>query len=239
MPRHHLTRLPLLLATAWLAVTLAACNNPPPEESAAPEEPAPTAPQPDVADSKRLINGADRLIAAMNKPTEPFHVSFKSRENLVGDKSKPPQMGAVNLQADLSPLFLNLIATRGGIVKTVTARQGDETNWGAAHVTALGVLTNLNFVIALGATVAPPPSTDLVGKVVADKFVFDTAVTLPGQALGLEAARAVQPAIKDCRGTAWIAEQSGVLVKFNVDAEYEDQYDHTWEEHYEGEVTPK
>jgi hypothetical protein len=45
--------------------------------------------------------------------------------------------------------------------------------------------------------------------------------------------------IKDCKGTAWIAEDSGLLIKFNIDADYQDKNNHSWKEHYEGMVTPK
>jgi hypothetical protein len=45
--------------------------------------------------------------------------------------------------------------------------------------------------------------------------------------------------VKDSRGTAWIAKDSGELVKFNIDTDYVDKNGHAWKEHYEGEVTPK
>ncbi len=108
-----------------------------------------------------------------------------------------------------------------------------------ANLTTLGMMTSPNLVIAVGSTVTSPPSTDLVGATPADKFTFDTAAATPSQQLGLEAARAVLTTIKDCKGTAWIAKDSGLLIKFNIDADYLDRNSHAWREHYEGEVTPK
>jgi hypothetical protein len=94
-------------------------------------------------------------------------------------------------------------------------------------------------VIALGASVTSPPSTDLVGMIAADRFTFDTAAPTPSQKLGLERARMVVTTIKGCRGTVWIAEDSGQLIKFNIDADYQDQNNQAWSEHYEGVVTPQ
>jgi hypothetical protein len=57
--------------------------------------------------------------------------------------------------------------------------------------------------------------------------------------MGLAAARMVLTTIGDCKGMVWIAKDSGLLIRFNVDADYRDQNNHAWKEHYEGEVTPK
>jgi len=55
----------------------------------------------------------------------------------------------------------------------------------------------------------------------------------------VERARIVVSTIRSCRGTAWIAEDSGQLIKFNIDADYLDKNNQAWKEHYEGLVTPK
>jgi hypothetical protein len=231
------TKVFAMLAGLTLAAALLACNdNPTPVVSSTPE---PKAPMPDMTDAKRLSDGATKLIDAMNKPTESFHFSFKGQENLNEDRTKPPQVGPVVLQADVSPGEISLTETRGSTRKTSSARKGDDLDWAMTNLTVLGVMTNPNFVIALGSTVAGPPSTDLVGATVADKFTFDTTAATPAQSRGLEAARAVLSTIKDCKGTAWIAEQSGLLIKFNIDTDYLDKDSHAWKEHYEGEVTRK
>ena len=46
-------------------------------------------------------------------------------------------------------------------------------------------------------------------------------------------------AIQNCKGTAWIAKDSGELVKFDIDAEFQGSAGQSWNEHYEGLVTPK
>jgi hypothetical protein len=46
-------------------------------------------------------------------------------------------------------------------------------------------------------------------------------------------------AIKDSKGTVWIAKDSSEMIKFNIDTDYLDKDGHAWKEHYEGEVTTK
>ena len=88
------------------------------------------------------------------------------------------------LQADISPEEINLTETRGSTTKTSKAKCGDEMNWAMANLTTLGVMTSPNLVIAVGASVTSPPSTDLVGTTPADKFTFDTAAATPSQKMG-------------------------------------------------------
>lgn len=193
-----------------------------------------------VTDAQRLSDGATKLIAAMKRPTGPFHFFYKGKENLTVDKTQPPRVGAVTLQADFSPEEIDLKETRGSSTKTTKAKYGDETNWGMANLATLRVMTSPTLVIAVGASVTSAPSTDLVGTTVADKFTFDTtAAPTPAQKLGLERARMVLTTIRDCKGTAWVAEDSGQLIKFNIDADYRDGSGHAWKEHYEGVVIPK
>jgi hypothetical protein len=226
-----------MLAVLTLAAALVACNNNP--TPVASSVPAPLAPAPDLTDANRLSDGPSKLIDAMKKPTEKFHFSFKGQENLSEDKTQQPRVGPVVLQADVSPEEINLVETRGSATKTSKAKMGDEVNWAMANLTTLGVMTSPTFVIAVGAAVAAPPSTDLVGSTPADKFTFDTTAATPSQKVGLDAARLVLTTIKDCKGTAWIAKDSGLLVKFNIEADYVDKNNHAWKEHYEGDVTPK
>ena len=194
---------------------------------------------PNSTDAQRLSDGASRLMQAIKKPAASFHFSFKGHENLSADKTKPPQVGAVDLQADVAPEGIQLIGKRGSNTQTVKAKWGDQTKWDIASLTALGAMTSPTLVIAVGASVAPPPTTDLVRGTLADKFVFDTTTATSAQKKGLERARLVVSTIQDCKGTAWIATDSGLLIKFNIDAAYLDKNGHAWQEHYEGEVTPK
>ncbi|MGA3323429.1 MAG: hypothetical protein ABSF45_03075 [Terriglobia bacterium] len=230
-----------MLAGLILVAALLACsNNSTPEVHSVP---APRASKPNMTDARRLSDGANKLMDAMNKPKTSFHFSFKGQENIndkfIRDQTQQPQVGPVALQADISPEEISLTETRGSTTKTSKAKKGDEMNWAMANLTTLGTMTSPNFVIAVASAVAAPPSTDLVGATPADKFTFDTTTATPSQKMGLDAARMVLTTIKDCKGTAWIAKESGLLIKFNVDADYLDKYNRAWKEHYEGEVTPK
>jgi hypothetical protein len=214
-----------MLVGLMLVAALLACNN-----SSTPEVrtlPAPSASTPNMTDAKRLSDGAGKLIDAMKKPAGSFHFSFKGQENIGEDKTQPPQMGPVALQADISPEEINLTETRGSTTKTFKAKKG-ELVWGSTKLATVGVILSPSSVIAVGSSVTAPPSADLVGAIPADKFTFDTATATPSQKVGL-----------DCKGTAWIAKDSGLLIKFNIDADYLDKYNRAWKEHYEGEVTPK
>lgn len=233
--RHR--RVLLLLVGLAVVAALPACNdNSTPVVSSAP---ARRAPQTSMADARRLSDGANKLIDAMKKPTSSFRFTFSGQENLVDDRTQIPQVGPVVLQADITPDEISVSETRGTAKKISKAKKTDEMNWSMANLATLGVMTNPNFVIAVGSAVTSRPETDLVGATPADKFTFDTSAANPTQKMGLDAARAVLSIIKDCKGTAWIAMDSGLLIKFNIDADYLDKYQHEWKEHYEGVVTPK
>jgi hypothetical protein len=226
---------------ALVTVLAGACNNNAPQVSIS--QPVTTAPNSSVADARRLSDGANKLIEAMNKPVGAFHFSFKGQENIntrgAQDKSGKPVIGPVSLEADVSPLEIDLKEKHGGTLKPTQAKRDDEMNWKMAHLAILGVMTSPNLVIAVGSNVAGPPGNDLVGTMMTDKYSFDTTTATGAQKRAFDLARLVLPSIKDCKGTAWIAKDSGELVKFDVDAAYLDQNGHAWNEHYEGVVVPK
>ena len=118
---------------------LAACNN-----TTAPRpvsEPASRAAAPDLTDAQRLSDGAGKLTDAMKHPTAKFHFDYKGQENLTGNKAKPPQVGPVFLQAEISPQEISLRETRGATTRTSKATNGDELGWSMANLTTLGVMT--------------------------------------------------------------------------------------------------
>jgi hypothetical protein len=228
-------------ASLVLAAALVGCkSNPAPVKSAAS---APATGVSAQSDARRLSGGANKLIDAMNKPTKSFHFSFQGQENINGkylrDRTQAPEVGPVDLQADVSPDELNLTETRGQTKKVAKAKKGDEMNWAMAQLALIGVMTSPNFTIAIGSTVASSPSNDMVGTTLADKYTFDTTTATGSQKMALDVTRAMLTSIKECKGTAWIAKDSGELVKFNLDADCLDKNAHSWKEHYEGEVTPK
>ena len=228
----------VFLAGLTFAAATAACNNNPAPVVTNVTVP-PASSEVDRTDAQRLSNGASKLIERMRRPTVSFHFSYKGRESLNEDKTNPPQVGPVVLQADISPEEITVIQTRIGISRTSKAKYGDEVNWGMANLMTLGAMTHPTLVIAMGASVTSPPVSDMVGRTLADKFTFDTSSATETQKIGLQRARMVVSSIKDCKGTAWIANDSGLLVKFNIDADYTDKNSYSWQEHYEGEVSPK
>jgi len=45
--------------------------------------------------------------------------------------------------------------------------------------------------------------------------------------------------LQSTKGTVWLEKSTGKLVKFDIAASFADQHSNSWQEHYEGEVTPK
>jgi hypothetical protein len=231
----------ILGASLVLAAALVGCkSNPAPVKSAAS---APATRVSAQSAARRLSAGANKLIDAMSKPTKSFHLSFQGQENIndkyLRDRTQAPEVGPVDLQADVSPDELTLTETRGQTKKAAKAKKGDEMNWAIAQLALIGVMTSPNFTIAIGSTVASSPTNDMVGATLADKYTFDTTTATGSQKMALDVTRTMLTSIKECKGTAWIAKDSGELVKFNLDADYLDKNAHSWKEHYEGEVTPK
>ncbi|HTS67657.1 MAG TPA: hypothetical protein VMO17_01640 [Terriglobia bacterium] len=199
--------------------------------------------RPNLTDARRLSEGGNKLTDAMSKPKTSFHFSFQGQENVsdkyTRDKTLPPEIGPVTQEADISPEEIKVTEMRGSTTRTIQAKKGDDLNWAMANLATLGAITSPNFVIAVGASVTGPPSADLVKTIPVDKFVFDTTMATATQKIGLDAARRILTTLKECKGTAWISKDSGILIKFDLDADYLDQNGHAWREHYEGEVTPQ
>jgi hypothetical protein len=238
MRTHTAVRSLALLECFALLAILSSCENKP--IPVASSDRMPRTPEVNATDAKRLSDGATKLLAAMKRPTRSFHFAYNGQENLASDKAKPPVVGSVTLQAEFSPEEIQVAEIRGKTITTSKARYGDDVNWGIANLKLLQVMTNPTLAIAVGASVTSPPSIDLVGTVTAEMFTFDTtSANTPSARRGLERARLVVTSIKDCKGTAWIAEDSGQLIKFNIDSNFVDGNNHSWKEHYEGIVSPK
>jgi hypothetical protein len=233
----------LLAAATITFLALTACKSKPPAGESSTSAPASRPSTQTMNDSKRLSAGANKLMDAVNNPTTSFHFSFSGQENISEkyqrDKTQAPEVGPVGLEADISPDEMNMTETRGQTKKTTDAKKSDQMSWAMAHLTVLGPMTSANFSIALGSSVASSPGGDMVGTVPADKYAFDTATATGPQKMGLDMARSMLTSIKDTKGTAWIAKDSGELIKFNIDTDYQDKNGHAWKEHYEGQVTPK
>lgn len=230
-------------AVLILAGVLPGCASKPAPMESFSNAPKPRASRPNMTEARRLSAGANKLVDALTKPTETFHFSFKGEQNLNDkypeDKTQSPKVGPVTLEMDVSPEVRNIVETRGETRTTTRVAKTDEVNNAMANLALLGVMSEVNFSIALGSAVASSPSSDAVGTVPADKFTFDTSQANPTQKTALDIARAMLTTIQNTKGSAWIARDSGRMIKFNIDTDYEGKDGHAWKEHYEGDVTPK
>jgi len=191
----------------------------------------------------KLSNCMKLLLDSMEKPQAPFHYAFKGEENINPkypmDKSAKPEVGPVDLQADISADEINITEVRGQKKTEHKAKKSDELGWPMAHLSLLGSLTSPGFAIAVGTTIARPAGSDTVGSVAAEKYEFDTSTATGAQKAGLEIAKSMLTNIESTKGTVWLEKDTGRLVKFNIDADLRDKAGNAWKEQYEGEVTPK
>jgi len=232
----------LCMASAGLALAMAlvGCRSKPASVENAAKSQASAS---HMTDSSGMANGANKLLEAMTKPTQSFHLSFKGEQNINEkypmDKTQAPKLGPVTLEADISPDGNDIVETRGQTKTESKPKKGDELGMAMANLALVGLMTDVNLNIALGSSVATSPSSDLVGTTMADKYTYDTTQANPTQKMGLDVARTMLTSIEDSKGTVWIAKDSGRMIKFNIDSDYRDKNGHAWKEHYEGEVTPK
>lgn len=193
--------------------------------------------------SKKLQNCTKLLMDSLEKPTSPFHFSYKAQQNINSkypmDKTAKPEVGPVELQADVSPEELDITETRGGKRSEHKAKKSDEAAWAFAQLDLLGPLTNTGFVLAFGQLVARPAGSDTVGGVATDKYDFDTSTATGSTKVSLDIAKGIITNIQSTKGTVWLDKSTGRLVKFNLDGDFADKAGHAWKEHYEGEVAPK
>jgi len=227
-----------LLACLVVAVALSACGTKPSPSSSAPMERA------NVPDSQRKLQRSTNLMMdAINKPTMPIHFSYKGQQNLNDkyprEESAKPEVGPIQIEADISPDALNLTETRGGKKTERKIAKSDAAGMAFARLDLLGPLMNVTMVTAVGTPVAQPAGSDAVEGAAADKFQFDTATATGPKAAGVQMAKSMLTNFQNVKGTVWVDQSSGRLSKFNLDADFADKAGNTWKEHYEGEVTPK
>ena len=193
--------------------------------------------------SQKLQNCTKLLMDSMEKPTTPFHFSYKAQENINTkypmDKAAKPELGPVAVEADVSPDEIDVTSTRGKQTSSHKAKKGDEGAWAFAQMDLLGPMTGTGILLAFGQAVARPAGSDTVGGVATDKYDFDTSTATGSTKAGLDMAKAMITNIDNTKGTVWVDKATGRLTKFNMEAEFKDKAGNTWNEHYEGEVTPK
>jgi hypothetical protein len=240
---------PTLLERGWIigmaclavAGLLASCQRSAPPTATKPATATQGASRPTAnTASARLRNGAKILTAAMEHPKTPFHYSYKGQQNVTENyafkKTAKPQVGAVTMEADVSPEEMIITSLWGGKKEDHNAKRSDEGGWMNAQLSLTSNVTPSLMMIDLIAGLATEAGSDTVGGVAANKFTFDSSTVTPAQQFEYDAIRPSQ--YKAIKVAAWVAKDSGELVKFNIDESIADERG-AWDEHVEGEITPK
>ena len=196
------------------------------------------------SDTKQKLQGCTKLLLdSLEKPTAPYHLSYKAQENInlkyPRDAAAKPEVGPVELEADISPDQINLTSVRGKQKTEHKAAKTDQLAWSMANLELIGPVTSTALMLAFGQMVAQPAGSGTAGGVSADKYEFDTATATGSTKAGLDIARGMITNLQSTKGTVWLEKSTGKLVKFDIDASFADQHSNSWQEHYEGEVTPK
>ncbi len=222
---------------------LAGCSKTPSSSPAAP-------PRTTTADSRELsqhmTEGMKLLMDSVSKPTAAFHLSYRSQENLNPkfpmDASAKPDVGPVDVEADVSPDSLNVQTTRGKKTSAAKATRADQLAWPMAQLEVSGTLLGPSIAMAFGGVTARDSGADMVAGVAADKIDFDTTTATASQLAGLKMAQSMlggRIKFESVKGTAWLEKSSGKLVKLNVETDLADQAGNSWKESYAVEVTAK
>jgi len=195
-------------------------------------------------DTKKKFQDCTKLLMdSLQKPTAPYHFSYKAQENINPkfpmDKTAKPEVGPVELEGDFSPDEISLTSVRGKEKTEHKAAKTDQLAWSMTALDTSGPILSTGMMLAFGQLVAQSSGSDSVGGVPADKYDFDTSSATGSTKAGLDIAKAMLTNIQSTKGTVWIEKSTGKLVKFNIDADYADKNSNSWKEHYEGVVTPK
>jgi hypothetical protein len=241
--------LPTLLERGWIigmaclavAGLLASCQKSAPPTATTQATATQGASRPTVNTvSERLRKSTKILSDTLEHPKTPFHYSYKGQQNVTEsydfNKTLKPQVGAVTMEADVSPDEMIITSMWGGKKEDHNAKKSDESGWTGAQLSLMANVTEPVGMIYLIADLATEAGSDTVGGVAADKFTFDSSTVTAAQMFEYDAIR--PPRSKAIKVAAWVAKDSGELVKFNIDESIADERG-AWEEHREGEVTPK
>jgi len=183
------------------------------------------------------------LMESFQKPTAAYHFSYKAQENINPkfpmNKTAKPEVGPVEIEADISPDQLNLASVRGKEKTDHKAGKTDQLGWGMANLELIGPVTSTGMMLAFGQMVAQPAGTGTAGGVDAERYDFDTNSATGTTKTGMDIARAMITNMQSSKGTVWLEKSTGKLVKFDIDASFADSQSNSWMEHYEGEVSLK
>jgi len=181
---------------------------------------------------------------AINKPTVPTHFSYTAQENInpkfpqaAGSK---PQVGAVQMEADIAPDKLSVSTTTNGQKKQAAAETADKMGTATGRLDVLTTLVNGNFTLAFGGVAAQPAGSENVGAVAADRYDINTATADATTQAGFQTAAAMlsgKTKVQSVKGSVWIDKATGRLVRYNVDTQFSDSTGDNWSEHHELLVT--
>ncbi len=192
---------------------------------------------------QRLQHCTTLLMESLQKPTASYHFSYKAQENINPkfpmDKTAKPEVGPVEVEADVSPDQVSLTSLRGTQKTEQQATKADQLAWSMTNLELIGPVTSTAIMLAFGQMVAEPAGSGTAGGVDADKFEFDTSTATGTTKTGMDIARSMITNLQSTKGAVWLEKSTGKLVKFDIDASFANQQANSWKEHYEGEVTLK
>lgn len=196
--------------------------------------------------TQKVSGATNLLMESIDDPKAALHISYKAQKNINPkfpmEAEAKPEMGPVEVEADVTPDGINVSETVGSKKTSAKAARTDEMGWPMAKLEVMGPLLDVNIALAFGGVVARPGGSDSVGGIAADRFDMDTANAPAAAKAGFEMAAAMlggKVKINSVKGSAWVDKANGRLVKFNVDTELSDKQGNSWTEHHEGLVTPK
>lgn len=227
-------------ATLIAVTLLGACRSAPPTTSLARRERAMGGNL-----QQKLGQGMKLLMDSMDKPGAGFHLSYKAKENInprYGTAANAkPEIGRVELEADVTPDEVNINETRGTKKTETKVKKSDQLNWSMAKLEVLGTLFEPNLALAFGGMAARSAGSDTVNGIATDKIEFDTSKTASAQA-GLALAGGLlggKAKFDSVKGTAWLDKTTGRVVKFDVDSAVSDKAGNSWQQHHEATFAPK
>jgi hypothetical protein len=230
------------LLSSFLVLALAGCG---PSSTTTTTSPNPVKAVTESAGRK--IGDANKvLMDSLTKPNSAFHYSYQAQKNInpkyPRDPAAKPEVGPVSIEADVSPDELS-VATVEGKKKTATkAKKTDQINWAMAQLSLTTSMLDPGMDLAFASPVAESAGTETVGSMAANKYSFDTSQASATQKTGIAIAQGMlggKVKIGSLKGTCWVDQASGKLVKYTIDSELSDQSGNSWKEHEEMLVTPK
>lgn len=196
--------------------------------------------------SRKIGDGIKVLMESISKPASAFHFSYKAQKNInpkfPQDESAKPEVGPVEIEADVSPEELSISSTRGTKKTQSKAQKTDQLGWPMAQLELTGALLDPSFALAFGGAAARSAGSESVEGVAADKYEFDTSNAPAGARAGMEMAMAMMGGkvkFTSVKGAAWVDKATGRMVKFNVETDLADKAGNSWKEHDEAVITPK